>query len=288
MILMSVSKSFSIKELERFSGIKAHTLRAWEKRYGLFDPERMGNNVRAYTLEHVMQLLSLSLLVEYGHQISKISGMEAGELGVRVAALKSDEARQKNIIARLIVTMFTSETEEFEAALDSAIVLWGTGPTVHRVIMPFLEKVHILSYTDTSTEAHFVVTAIRKKLILAIEKAKTPPPDSQSALLFLPEGEHYDLLLLYLSYVLKSKGLKVLYLGTNISVDNLLRAVLTKAPDYVYSYMADKSSFPVAQYAAILGEHLPLSGLHVAYADEAHIDNAKRPANVKYLQYAEI
>ena len=72
-----VKTSFSIKNLEHLSGIKAHTIRIWEKRYDLFLPERTETNIRLYNLDSLQKLLNVSMLYKNGFKISKIAKMEA-------------------------------------------------------------------------------------------------------------------------------------------------------------------------------------------------------------------
>ena len=72
---MGIVKQYSIKDLEILSGIKAHTIRIWEKRYQLFDPNRTETNIRFYTCSELKKLLNISLLIDKGHKISKLSKM---------------------------------------------------------------------------------------------------------------------------------------------------------------------------------------------------------------------
>lgn len=281
-------RSFSIKELERFSDIKAHTIRTWEKRYHIFNPQRTGSNIRHYSLEDVYLLLKLSLLNEYGIKISVISGLSNDELMLRIASLRSDTARQRFTVNKLIYNMFNNDTDEFETVLDDALLIWGIDTAIQNVIMPFLEKVQVLSYKDSSIEVHFIVTAIRRKLILGIEHTLFSRKGTQTALLFLPKGEHYDLMLLYMNYILKQNGLKVLYLGTNISLENLESIYKEKVPDYLFTYITSKNHFPLQEYIGVV-KNVPAVQLLIAYA---HTDNKMNIApgisNIQFFNYKHI
>ena len=79
-----VKTSFSIKNLEHLSGIKAHTIRIWEKRYNLFEPERTETNIRLYNLDSLQKLLNVSMLYKNGFKISKIARMEVNEIKDKV------------------------------------------------------------------------------------------------------------------------------------------------------------------------------------------------------------
>jgi len=273
---------FSINELERFSGIKAHAIRTWEKRYQFLEPGRMPNNTRLYTIGDVEWLLDTTLLLEYGHRVSRIIALTEDERRASLAALRSDDARQKKQVNALLQHMFRNDTEAFEDLLDEALMVWGMEQAVEAVIIPFMQKVKLTAYHDTGIETHFVVTALRRKLILAIEKMKPVKEQGISALLFLPQYQHFDLMLLYMNYHLRKSGIKVYYLGTDISISNLSMALATKLPDRVYTYMADKKGFPVADYADLFRSTFPHLQLVVAYAD----DSIALPVNdLEHIRY---
>lgn len=251
-------------------------------------PTRVNNNIRRYSIHQVQALLNVVLLLDHGYKISKLAGMQAEDITARVYALKSDEARQKKTINKLIWAMFSYDVEEFELQLDHATIAWGIDIAIENVIIPFLEKVNLLSYNDTSVETHFAVTDVRRKLILGIEKTRIEKNNGRSALLYLPEGEHFDLLLLYMSYRLKKAGIKVYYLGTNISLHNLEIVLQTKSPHYLYSYVAVKKNFPLHTYCHLLRSRFPHMALFVAYPTKEHIDTSADKQHIKYCRFSNV
>ncbi|MBD0280064.1 MAG: MerR family transcriptional regulator [Bacteroidota bacterium] len=150
-------KSFSIRELETFSGVKAHAIRIWEKRYAVLKPHRSNGNFRHYTLEEVMLMLDIALLTKNGFTISQVAGMEADVLRHEVYSLICREAKQTRAVNELIICMFSGNIEAFETILDGCVLCWGIDTTIQQVIIPFLEKVNLLSYSDSSSETHFAV-----------------------------------------------------------------------------------------------------------------------------------
>lgn len=230
-------------------------------------------------------LLKFSLLTDYGFKISRLQHLKENELILMIAALKSNDARQKYNVYRMIEHMYTNNVDGFEAVMDESLLSWGIDTTISAVILPFLEKTDILSYKDTSIEVHLVVTAIRRKIILGIEKLKPVNIHAKTSLLFLPKGEHFDLLLLYISYVLKSKGHKVLYLGTNISVENLELICKEKKPDILYSYIANKHTFPLQAYTQLLKEQMINVKLYVTYGDSNLDIGIPSDKQIKFINY---
>ena len=280
-------KEFSIKELEQFSGIKAHTIRIWEQRHSAFSPQRTKANLRRYSLLDLKLLLDISLLIKYGYKISKLVAMTSKEIGQRVALLKDMDAQQGKAINDLIYCMYSTIVDEFDQVMDRALLSWGLDLTIQEIIIPFLEKVQLLSYNDSSTEAHFVVTSIRRKLIHGIEALNIVAFDQRTALLFLPEDEHYDLMLLYLHYSLKKSGLKILYLGTNISEANLEKVCIEKSPSLLFSYTYPQQVSNFRNYSTIIKNHLHETKLYVVYAQAENPYSSSWP-NIQFLSFKEL
>lgn len=232
-------KTFLIAELEQYSLIKMHTIRIWEKRYDILKAQRTTSKHRYYTFDQLLFLLDLSLLNRFGHKISTLASLNKHTIKEKLHDLSSETAKKQHQINQLIACMLSLNIEDFELILDSAVHSWGIEHTIEDILLPFLERLKFFSYENrTSVEYHFVVTAMRKKLILAIEQAANKKTLATSVLLFLPYGEHFDLLLLYLNYQLKKAGLNVLYLGTNISIYQLQEIVRIKQPAFVISYVS--------------------------------------------------
>lgn len=264
-------KSFSIYELEKLSGIKKHTIRVWELRYNIIKPSRTLGNARLYPLDEVQHFLNIAFLNKKGYKISKISKIDKAAISQHVSGFPDDESKQANAVNQLFYFMFSLDIESFEEVLDFSILSWGLDEAIEKLIIPFLEKVDVLSYQDSSTEVHFIVTALRKKLILGIEKADPVKSSERRALLFLPKGEHYDLVLLYLTYVLKRKGLQVLYLGTNISNENIHQVVHAKKPHFLVTYFSSKFSSRIENLLQFLQHNLPHMTLFVTRSEQIHL-----------------
>jgi DNA-binding transcriptional MerR regulator len=268
-------KTFSIRDLERFSGIKAHTIRMWERRHCFPLSQRNNSDIRHYSLEQAGAFLDVALLNRNGHRISDLVGMSDPEVQAQVRRLRQAADQQARAVNHLILLMHASETEEFELVLNRCVHLWGIDETIGQVIMPFLRKTPLLSYRDTSNEAHFALTAVRQKIILGLENMQQQPQHSTRALLFLPYGEHYDLVLLYLSYVLRSKGIRVMNLGPNISTENLVKAVEEKKPDLVYTYVTARRGRDIGRITSVLQAQVPSLRINIVVEDRAVLKAAK-------------
>lgn len=231
--------AFTIKDLENLSGIKAHTIRIWEQRYTFLKPERTDTNIRYYNNEQLKTLLNVALLNKYGFKISHIDKMNEVEINDRILSLSLIQAQQERIINSLIQSMVDLNMDSFETILDNFIKARGIERTITQIIFPFLEKIGILWATNhiNPAQEHLVTNIIRQKLIVGIESINTRIEADKSVLLFLPEGEYHELGLLFIFFLLRNRGVKVLYLGTNVPLSDVEYLVKMKKPDIAYTHL---------------------------------------------------
>ncbi|QGW27037.1 MerR family transcriptional regulator [Phnomibacter ginsenosidimutans] len=231
--------AFTIKDLENLSGIKAHTIRIWEQRYTFLNPQRTDTNIRYYNNQELKTLLNVALLNKYGFKISHIDKMNPEEMKEKILSLSQVQAQQERIINELIQAMIDLDLDSFEEILDNFIMARGIEKTITQIIFPFLEKIGILWITNhiNPAQEHLVTNIIRQKLIVGIESTGSHFRSDKALLLFLPEGEHHELGLLFIYYLLKSRGVKVWYLGANVPLKDLEYVVSMKKPDYVYAHL---------------------------------------------------
>jgi len=229
---------YSIKDLERLSGIKAHTIRIWEQRYNLLSPERTATNIRYYSDEQLKHLLNISLLVQHGIRISRISGFSENEFKERVSSLyhspRETVADQEDIsrINGLIVAMIELDEQKFNNIFASGLLKLGFEKNLYQVIFPFLEKVGLLWGLGQANPAqeHFISNLIRQKMISAIDGLEQPPENALTYVLFLREGELHEIGLLLASYLLKYHRFRVIYLGQNVPLQDLDEVVRLTRP----------------------------------------------------------
>ncbi len=232
-------QSFTIKDLANLSGIKAHTIRIWEQRYSFLKPNRTDTNIRFYSSEELKKLLNVALLNKYGFKISHIDKMDEGEINEKILSLNQVQALQERIVNELIQHMVDLDMEKFENVLDNYIMVRGIERAIPQIIFPYLEKIGILWLTNhiNPAQEHLVFNIIRQKLIVGIESISSAVKVNKTVLLFLPEGEYHELGLLFMSYLLKSRGVSTIYLGCNIPVDDVDYVVKLKKPDYLYCHL---------------------------------------------------
>jgi methanogenic corrinoid protein MtbC1 len=242
---------FTIKDLENLSGIKAHTIRIWEQRYNFLKPKRTCTNIRCYCNEELRTLLNIALLNKYGFKISHIDRMQPEEIREKILSLGDIKAQQERLVNELLQSMVELDMDSFEKSISKYISSKGIEKTVVQILFPFLEKIGILWQTGHVIPAHehLVCNSIRQKLIMGIEAAGSRTKMNKTFLLFLPEGEHHELGLLFVHYILKSRGADVIYLGANIPINDVEYIVKVKKPDRIFVHLtATGSNFHLEKF----------------------------------------
>jgi len=273
--------TFSIKDLESISGIKAHTLRIWEQRYNLFKPYRSETNIRSYSNDDLKMLLNVTLLNNNGIKISRIAGMSHEEIYNAVRRITETDFTSATQVDNLIISMVEVDEQRFEQSVSANISQLGFEHTIEQVIYPFLVKVGVLWITDSINPAqeHFITSLIRQKLIAAIDsQACNYSPDAYTALLYLPEGELHEISLLYFHYLLRKAGIRAYYLGQSLPFEDLKKIYALRRPHCMITVLT--SGHKVQDYVDALHESFPeclklLSGYLVVSQEVKTPENTK-------------
>jgi DNA-binding transcriptional MerR regulator len=278
--------AFTIKELESLSGIKAHTIRIWEQRYGFLKPSRTQTNIRTYNNEELKTLLTVALLNKYGYKISRIDEMLPAQRVQAVMQLPQQEAYTENLVNVLLGHMIDIKNLEFEEVLNDYISEFGIEKTITTIIFNFLEKIGILWQTNKiiPVQEHIVSNIIRQKLVSAIDSLPFVNKESPLFLLLLPEGEHHEMGLLFVYYLLKNNQLPVIYLGANVPAKDVSHLFKVKSPKYLYLHL---TTFPRGQslqkYLSHLSDQAPQSKILVS-GSVARAQSQVALPNVQFFQ----
>lgn len=278
--------SYSIKDLEQLSGIKAHTLRIWEQRYNFIIPKRTETNIRYYDDEDLKLILNVSLLRENGYKISKIAEMNTEQIAEAILEITDKNSSYSDQIHSLVMAMIDLDEDRFEKIMSTNILQSGFENTMFHIVFPFLSKIGVLWQTGSISPAqeHFISNLIRQKLIVAIDGCYVASKEVNSKyLLFLPEGELHEISLLFCYYLVKSRKNKVVYLGQNVPLPDLLQTCEIYKPDFLVSvFTSAPLQAKVQDYINTLSKNLPdstliLSGYQIIGQD------LRAPENVRFF-----
>lgn len=256
---------FSISDLENLSGVKAHTIRMWEQRYGILRPVRTSTNIRTYCESDLRRLLNVATLCNRGYRISRVAQLSEQELCQAVMQCNEDSHDYAQQVNALLAAAVAMDELQLSQQVGGIIEQMGFEEAMLHVLYPFLRRVGIMWQVGTINPAqeHLVTNLIRQKMVAAIDTLPyVPPTAARRWVLFLPQGELHELALLFMSYALRARHHHVLYLGQNLPVKELpkvcatyqpyaLCTVLTSVPerDQVQTFLHD---------LAMISPHTPL------------------------------
>ncbi|GAB3638158.1 MerR family transcriptional regulator [Hymenobacter arcticus] len=250
-------RQYSIRDLAQLSGIKQHTIRTWELRYGLLHPARTATNVRYYREEDLLSLLQVATLCGSGQRISEVAQLSEEARKQAVQALSSDVAADNAAqLHALLAAMLQLDEPQLHRLLTEAIARQGLEKAMLEVVYPLLQRIGLSWQTGTFTIAHehLVSQLVRQKLLAAIDALPPAAPAGAARwLLFLPPDEQHELALLFLSCALRARGRQVLYLGQGLPLPEVEGACQLFRPDVIATALtAGLSPEAVGSFAAEL------------------------------------
>jgi DNA-binding transcriptional MerR regulator/methylmalonyl-CoA mutase cobalamin-binding subunit len=278
-----MTEQYSIKDLERITGIKAHTIRIWEKRYNIVQPERSDTNIRFYSDENLKKLLNVSILVKNGYKISKVADLDNKQISEKIIEISRLSHNYTNQIESLIVSMIELDEIKFESILNNTILKLGFEKTVFDILYPLFQRIGVLWQVGSINPAqeHFLSNLIRRKMLVATD-GLSPVADSKAKqfILFLPEWELHEIGLLLFEYLLRKHGYKVIYLGQSLPMDDVVSIGKTTNPDYILtSFTSSRPRNEMRSYIDTLSSNFPEQTIIITGIQVSQLSNL--PKNIK-------
>ena len=244
--------TYSIKDLEKLSGIKAHTIRIWELRYHLIEPQRTNTNIRNYSDDDLVKLMNIAVLNQNGYKISKIAQLTDPEIRDIMFQLNNIPSLG-TMTESLVMAMLEVDELHFNQVFEKSVENMGFEKTIEQLLFPFLEKIGVLWLAGTVNPAqeHFITNLIRQKLIVAIDSERLKTESMHPRILFyLPEGEFHEIGLLYYNYLARKADFEVLYLGSSVPFRDIFRV------DEIRPFQLIFTSFVTSFVAGALSEKI--------------------------------
>lgn len=272
---------YSIKDLEHFSGIKAHTIRIWEKRYMLLDPNRTNTNIRLYTDEHVRKILNVAMLVRNGFKISNVASFSDSKIQSEVVRINQHLNYADKNVDQLLFSVVNLDSFGLENLLEEMILKNGFRKTIEQFIFPFFERIGVLWQAGSIFVAHehFVSNLIRNKLIHETCLIKVEG-FSKTMLLFLREDEWHELSLLYYNYLAVQSGIRCIYFGQSLPFVDLNNLLSYRKFDFVCtSFVCSIDKTELETYLEKLSNIFP-DGKILITGRQVSMNKPKLPENV--------
>lgn len=247
--------TYSVAQVETLSGISAHSLRIWERRYDFIKPHRTETNIRYYSDEQLKKLINVGILIRNNFKISKVASMSDEEIHSIVSDLLLQPSTNQEEINALAVSMIDMDEQGFNRLYEAQIAQNGVVKAFTTLIYPFLQHVGVLWGINKTMPAqeHFISNLIRQKLVSATETLNPPKTDAPKLLLYLLEGEDHEIGLLLANYIAKDLGWKTYYLGANVPTQNIKAVKKQVKPDLMFSMLVSPRN---SKFSHLLNEFL--------------------------------
>jgi DNA-binding transcriptional MerR regulator len=272
---------FSISDLEQLSGIKAHTIRMWEQRYGLLRPVRTATNIRMYCNDDLRRLLNVSTLCGRGKRISQVASLSDAEIHAAVLACCDDAHDYHQQVNALLAAMLSFDEQRMNQLFTEAAERLGFEKMMLYVAYPLLQRIGLmwLAGTVNPAQEHLLSHLLRQKILAATDALPYVPTTARRWVLFLPAQELHEVALLFMNYTLRARGQHTLYLGQNLPTEELGAVCETYCPDVVVTVLTSQPERGrVAEFASEVSAYCP-DKLVVLYGPMARQEGVVLPKN---------
>ena len=272
---------FSISDLEQLSGIKAHTIRVWEQRYGLLRPVRTPTNIRLYSDDDLRRLLNVSTLCGQGKRISHVARLSDEEMKAAVLACCDDAHDYQLQVNALLAAMLGFDEHHLNHLFNEASARLGFENMMLFVAYPLLQRIGLmwLAGTVNPAQEHLLAHLLRQKILAATDALPGVPLTARRWVLFLPAEELHEIALLFMNYALRARGQHTLYLGQNLPTAELSAVCETYQPDaFVTVLTSQPERGRVAEFAREVTAHCPGKRV-VLYGPLARQEGLELPPN---------
>ena len=288
-----VKSNFTIKDLENISGIKAHTIRIWEKRYELLSPERTDTNIRRYSLKNLQKLLNITLLYNHGFKISKIASLDKEEIPIMVREIALKSNSEQVSINALKLSMVNFDTVLFDATFEEIVLQNDFEFVFINIFMPLMNELGILWQTNaiSPSHEHFITNLIKQKIHIQtelIQKDYIPQHNNKVFVLYLPEDEIHELGILFLNYYIIKSGYRTIFLGQSLQTESLETLLNFNSDLCFVTYLTVEPNKEIIDdyvndfYQRILKESK--ATLAIMGPQQVYIDLTRLPKNVKLFK----
>jgi DNA-binding transcriptional MerR regulator/methylmalonyl-CoA mutase cobalamin-binding subunit len=214
-----------IKEFAGIVSVPEATLRAWERRYDLLQPERSAGNFRLYSRDDERRIRSMQ-----AHMARGLAPAQAAELALSESPVDIEPpARPSALVEPLMQAAAAFDATRFDALLDAAFAL-GSLTAIRDVVLPTLAEIgrRWEAMEIGVGHEHFASHLVERRLLAMAkgwEAGRGP-----LALLACPSGERHTLGLVCFGLVLADRGWRISYLGADTPVDQILEMSASLCP----------------------------------------------------------
>lgn len=279
-------KKYSIKDIERMTGIKAHTIRMWEKRHDIVTPERTDTNIRYYSDNDLKRLINVANLNQLGYKISYLASLDDQELARLTLSLMAQPAlTDESDINNMMSAILTYDHQLFDKQLNNQLLKYGMEKSFKDVVAGFLDNTYYLYRSGVLTypQLYFARSLIMSKFVAATDQLTFPANSEQSCILFVLDYHEKQLELLFYNYMLRKRGIKTYFFGNPISVDDLLILCQTIQPTLlIESFFETRDQDIILSHIDMISKSCSTYNIWIQAKTELDKEHAL-PENISYF-----
>jgi len=225
---------YPIKVVSQMTGLSVFVIRAWEKRYSVVTPSRTETNRRLYSEEEIEKLKLLNEAVQRGHNIGGIANLSINELRTVLDHNPVNSVRLKDTLVEEIIDVNSIIIPCVEAiklydgkALETLLLETSSKMSqpqlIENLIVPLVYKIGDMWHDGTLRVANeHLASAIIRSFLSSLIEQHIPSENAPIIISATPRGQDHELGALIVGVVAASIGWKVLYLGPNLPVDDIV------------------------------------------------------------------
>jgi DNA-binding transcriptional MerR regulator len=224
----------NIHRVAERTGVSVHTLRAWERRYGVPKPGRQpGNRYRLYDEQDIADVLWMKQQIESGVSPAHASFLLKQQRQAQPIDRAPAEQPIAGARAALQDAFLKSDEATARRALDEMLALFTPEQVALQIIQPIMLEIgeRWLRNEMAVWQEHLASNLVRQKLLAVLQAQPSPPLSAPSMLAACAPGEEHELGLLTLALLARRQGWSVAYLGQRTPLADLASAAHKSEPD---------------------------------------------------------
>ncbi len=261
-------EEYSIRQIESITGIKAHTIRAWEQRYNFFKSKRNSSNIRSFSAQDLQKILKICFLNQQGYRLCVLDNMPQEKINQLVDRQVFEEDPFP-IVQQLLLHTINLKIDALEEIISAQIKKMGFHTFLSEILWPFMAKLSLLRHTQvvTARHHHLISELLQRKLYRYIDEAAEKSQNNGAEVLLMDLSAGTEKLpLLGLHYLLQLEGYQVWNLGKELPLDevNCLSHSLQPPLIFIYHGIHKKLSSKSVKYLQTIHENFPQANVYLA------------------------